>query len=92
VGYPKLFTSLNHARTWYANFAHWYNTKHLHSALGYVTPLQRQTGEAEEIYSLRNATLRETQKTKPFRWRQGKVRSYGSLPVDTPYRSLRKAS
>ena len=57
VGDPKMFTSLEHARFWYADFFHWYNTSHLHSALGYAMPHQRRSGEAEQIYATRNKTI-----------------------------------
>lgn len=57
VGYPAFFTSLEHARTWYADFVAWYNNEHLHSSLDYVTPNQRRTGEALEIYRRRNQTF-----------------------------------
>ena len=57
VGYPAFFESLGHARKWYADFVCWYNNEHQHSALGYVTPNQRRTGEATEIYAKRNQTL-----------------------------------
>ena len=92
AGYPKFFTSLEHARTWYADFIHWYNNEHLHSGLGYVTPLQKRTGEAEAIYELRDSTIREARERNPLRWRQGKTREYKSLPVTAYYRPLKKAS
>jgi transposase InsO family protein len=92
VGYPKFFISTAHARTWYADFIHWYNYEHLHSGLGYVTPMQRRTGEAEAIYATREATLREARAKNPLRWRQGKIRIYKSLAVRTFYRPVHLAS
>ncbi|MGH9439914.1 MAG: IS3 family transposase, partial [Terriglobia bacterium] len=41
AGYPKYFRDLTHAREWMASFVNWYNTEHLHSGIGYVTPQQR---------------------------------------------------
>jgi len=92
VGYPAFFTSLEHARTWYANFVAWYNYKHLHSSLGYVTPNQRRTGEAIEIYRKRNQTILDAKLKNPLRWRTGKVRYYDALPVSMSCRPLSKAA
>lgn len=92
VGYPDFFPSIENARIWYANFINWYNTKHLHSALGYVTPEQRRTGKSDELYIKRNETLLLARLTNPDRWRNGKVKKYGSLPVETVYRPLSKTA
>jgi len=92
VGYPSFFTSLEHARTWYADFVHWYNNGHQHSALGYVTPQQRRTGEADIIYAKRNQTLIAAKLKNPLRWRTGIVRQYDALPVSIMCRPLRKAA
>jgi transposase InsO family protein len=86
VGYPRYFESLGHARCWYAEFINWYNTEHQHSGIGYVTPQQRRSGEAQEIYDHRNRTLQEARLQNPLRWRTSKTMRYGSLPVKTFYR------
>lgn len=92
VGYPEFFTSLLHARTWYADFVHWYNNEHQHSALGYVTPNQRRTGEAIQIYAKRNQTILAAKLKNPLRWRTKKVRVYGALPVSIVLRPLKKTA
>jgi putative transposase len=92
VGYPRFFTSLNHARIWFADFVNWYNTEHLHSSLGYVTPMQRRTGTADPIYEMRNRTIAEAKARNPSRWRTGKTRSYKSLPVLTVYRPIQQTA
>ena len=92
VGYPKVFTSLDHARSWYADFVDWYNTAHLHSGLGYVTPQQRRCGEADQIYATRNATIAKAREKNPLRWRRDRVFSYESLPVAFKYRPLFQAA
>lgn len=92
VGYPERFSSLCHARSWYAEFVHWYNTVHLHSGLGYVTPDQRRTGAATAIYEARNRILQQACLRTPHRWRSGTVRTYASLPVRAFYRPLGKAA
>ena len=92
VGYPKTFSSLDHARGWYANFVQWYNTEHLHSGIGYVTPHQKRSGQSEAIYAKRNKCIQEARERNPLRWRQGKVRSYQSTPVTFQYRPLKKTA
>ena len=92
VGYPKMFTSIDHARSWYADFVHWYNTAHLHSALGYVTPYQRRSGEAEQIYATRNKTISDARAKNPLRWRTTRTYSYQSTPVSFEYRPLVQAA
>lgn len=91
VGYPKVFTSIDHARSWYADFVHWYNTAHLHSALGYVTPHQRRTGEADQIYATRNKTIAKARQRNPLRWRRNRLFIYHSRPVSFEYRPLVQA-
>jgi len=73
VNYPGRFEELSDARLWMAEFVHWYNTEHLHSAIGYVTPEQMRNGQAEAIFEQRNFTMRQAQATHPERW--------GSRPV-----------
>ena len=92
VVYPKMFTSIGHARSWYADFVHWYNTSHLHSALGYVTPHQRRSGDADQIYATRNKTIADARKKNPSRWRRGRSYSYQSVPVSIEYRPLVQAA
>ncbi|MDA3950134.1 MAG: integrase core domain-containing protein, partial [Spirochaeta sp.] len=89
---PKMFTSIDHARSWYADFAHWYNTEHLHSGLGYVTPQQRRSGEADQIYAIRNETIVDARERNPLRWRRNRTFSYTSKPVSFEYRPLVQAA
>ena len=51
-----------------ANFVNWYNTEHRHSAIGYVTPAQRKSGEYKEIFKKRNATMADARLLYPERW------------------------
>lgn len=92
IGYPAYFTSLEHARSWFADFVNWYNFNHLHSALDYVTPMQRRTGEANMIYAKRNQTLLIAKSKNPLRWRSGRVKIYAALPVSMDSRPVKKAS
>ena len=68
VGYPKYFRDLNHARQWMSGFVDWYNTAHLHSGIGYVTPQQRHDGTAQTILDARNRTLAAAYARHPERW------------------------
>lgn len=88
VGYPKLFTSINHARTWYAHFIHWYNIEHLYFGLDYVTPMQACTGEASRLYSLRNTTISLARAAHSDRWRTKNTRTYVLPTVEAFYRHL----
>ena len=66
--YPGRFTTIAQAREWFAAFLHWYNTEHLHSALGYVTPLQRRRREDVHLFKIRNDTMRAARSRSPERW------------------------
>jgi len=68
AGYPGLFKDIYHAREWMADFVNWYNTKHRHSAVGYVTPAQRRSGEYKKIISDRNKTIEKARMLHPERW------------------------
>ena len=52
------FTDLDQARTWAADFAHWYNFEHRHSGIRYVTPAQRHTGSTSTRSTRSSARLR----------------------------------
>jgi putative transposase len=91
VGYPSRFTSLEHCRSWYAEFVHWYNTEHQHSGLGYVTPHQMRTGEAIQIHARRNETIALARQNNPLRWRTSKIRVYQKDEIKFDYRPIKKA-
>jgi transposase InsO family protein len=92
VSYPGHFTSLEQAREWFANFVHEYNTRHLHSGLDYVTPLQVNTGVAEAIYQTRNETLERAKTNHPGRWKRNICRKYGLPSVRAYIRPFAKAA
>jgi transposase InsO family protein len=68
LGYPKRFTSLEHARVWFAGFVHWYNSEHKHSGIQYVTPMQRHRGEDRAILARRREVLEAARARHPQRW------------------------
>lgn len=68
AGYPRTFKTLLAAMTWFAGFVDWYNTKHMHSSLAYVTPYQRRTGQDLDLLRARNTTIVLARGKYPLRW------------------------
>lgn len=74
--YPRRpFTSLEQARAWVADFVHWYNTEHLHSAIRYVTPDDRHAGRDTAILAKRKTVYRAARTRTPRRW-TGDIRNW----------------
>lgn len=93
AGFPKYFRDLNHARSWMANFVNWYNNKHRHSGIGYITPNQRHSGAGSLIMEKRNATLLEAYSIKPERWsRKLALWSEPEMVCLNPSKETKKAS
>ena len=74
--YPRVFSTLMSARSWFAGFVDWYNTKHLHSALAYVTPQQRRLGLDRDLLARRNKTLTMARDRFPLRWGKHRAKIY----------------
>jgi putative resolvase len=55
----KGFADLDQARTWAADFVHWYNVDHRHSGIRYVSPAQRHAGEDRAILAARHAVYQD---------------------------------
>jgi putative transposase len=79
-GYPLKFRDMSHAREWMADFVNWYNTQHLHSSIGFVTPSQMRNGEAQEIFRKRNEVIKQAKKENPECW--GSRETIQWKPVD----------
>jgi putative transposase len=62
------FKTLEEALVWVDKFTGWYNEEHLHSGIGYVTPLQRHTGEDKELLSQRENVYQAARAANPKRW------------------------
>jgi putative transposase len=72
VGYPKKpFETLEEAQVWVDKFVHWYNEEHRHSALNWVTPMARHSGEEHELLRRREQTYRKSRQRNPNRWSRG---------------------
>jgi putative transposase len=79
--YPRgAFESLETARKWVEDFVAWYNTEHLHSAIGFVTPEDRHTGKDEAILAKRRRIYEAARKRKPERW-AGKIRNWERVEI-----------
>lgn len=69
VGYPKKpFASKAEAQAWVDNFVRWYNEEHRHSALNWITPMARHTGEEKALLRRREETYRKARQRHPNRW------------------------
>ena len=67
--YPRRgFATIDEARDWVARFVNWYNTQHLHSAIGLVTPDDRHNGRDIAILARRRETYAAAQRNNPRRW------------------------
>jgi len=67
------FKSLSKTRDWAESFVDWYNKKHKHSKLNFVTPTERHQGEDQEILAARKLVLEAAKIVNPYRW-SGEVR------------------
>lgn len=76
VGYPKKFSNIESAKNWVSKFTGWYNEKHLHSGIKFVTPEERHSGADKLILERRNQTYQIAKRKKPERW-SGRTRNWG---------------
>jgi putative transposase len=67
--YPRRpFASKDEACQWVVSFADWYNHRHRHSGIKFVTPHQRHSGQAVEICRHRAVVYEQARKRHPRRW------------------------
>ena len=62
------FKSLSETREWADTFVDWYNNKHKHSKLNFVTPAECHRGEDTEILTARKLVLETKKAANPLRW------------------------
>jgi len=71
-GFPVSgFADLAVARQWVSKFVHWYNHKHRHSAIRFVTPIQRHDGDDEAVLAQRARLYEQARAANPERWSGG---------------------
>ena len=78
----KGLAGLQTARAWAADFVHWYNVDHRHSAIQYVSPSQRLEGEDRAILAVRHALYLQARETNPARW-SGDTRNWSPIGAVT---------
>ena len=67
--YPeRRFDTLEHAWLWMGEFTDWYNHRHLHSGIRFVTPSQRHQGQDIAILQQRDAIYQQAEHARPERW------------------------
>jgi transposase InsO family protein len=76
----KPFDTPATARAWVAKFACWYNDKHRHSALKFVTPAQRHRGQDTDLLAHRHALYQTARAQYPERW-SGTTRNWTPPPT-----------
>ena len=70
--YPSSgFETVAAAQAWVDAFVEWYNTEHLHSAIGYVTPADRHAGNDLAMLANRRAVYHAAHRAHPQRWARG---------------------
>lgn len=78
--YPERpFVDLAAARTWVADVVHWYNHAHRHSAIRFVTPEERHTGQDAALRRARHTLYQKAQQRTPERWSR-RTRNWTPIP------------
>lgn len=62
------FATLDDARGWVREFIEWYNHRHCHSRIRFVTPAQRHRGEDKMILKKRHDVYEQARQKRPERW------------------------
>ena len=79
--YPQqAFANLLEARVWVGGFVQWYNQEHRHSAINFVTPAQRHTGEDHALLAKRVAIYKAAKEQHPARW-SGEIRNWQRINI-----------
>jgi putative transposase len=68
--YPGWFSNADEAAVlkYFEEYFDWYNSEHYHSRIGYVTPVQKHTGQAEKILMTRKNQLTAQRKKRRKYW------------------------
>jgi len=79
--YPsRPFACKDEACEWVAAFVDWYNHRHRHSGIKFVTPHQRHSGAAKAICQQRAVVYEAARRANPKRW-SGEIR-FWSQPAE----------
>jgi putative transposase len=89
---PLAPQSLEEARRLVDRFVEHYNTRRLHSALGYVTPHDWLTGKAPSIWEERDRRLEEARKRRAQRRAEERERAEGAATHPPPGSALQTSS
>ena len=74
--YPhRPFESLDEAKDWVGEFVDWYNDKHLHSGIKFVTPNDRHQGKDREVLRRRKIVYETAKLARLNRW-SGETRDW----------------
>lgn len=65
------FNTIFDARTWVLEFVDWYNKKHYHSGINFLTPDSLHNGKAHEIMLKRKALYESNKILNPHRFNKG---------------------
>ena len=75
---PSNGTTMEKYKGWMITLEDWYNNKHLHSEITYVTPASRHFGTDKEILKKRKVVYQNDKDAKPNRWKK-KERSWNYI-------------
>jgi putative transposase len=78
----KGFANLDAARAWAVEFVGWYNHRHRHSGIRYVSPAQRHDGADHAILAARHALYLKARAQNPARW-SGATRNWTPIGAVT---------
>lgn len=77
--YPtKPFESLAEAIAWVDNFVDWYNNKHLHSGINFISPADKHSGKDSKILRRRKIVYESAKLQNPLRW-SGETRNWNRV-------------
>jgi len=77
--YPsKPFEDILSARQWCGKFVEWYNNKHCHSGIEFVTPVQRHLLQDKQLLKSRKIVYEKAKANHPNRW-SGNTRKWNFI-------------
>lgn len=85
-GYPKVFTDIDAARAYLAEYVPWYNNEHKHSGIALFSPSQVHDGSWRETWHTRDTALQTYFQAHPerFRARPSTPTPAGTVGINLP--------